>query len=199
MRLNTATPQVPWPLRQVLVASLLAMALWQVHLLAAAEPPRVAAEYDLKAAFLFNLAKFIRWPAAKFEHEDSPLVIGIRGDEALDRFSRLLGEKAIDQHKIQIKAIAQIEELRSCHVIFLSRAEKDDLAQWVAAGNSASALTVGETTDFLQQGGMIQFALASGELRLEINEQCTRQAGINITANALATLVNKGIAKVRSF
>src|SRR5689334_3654094 len=81
----------------------LAICLCREHDVRGADVPPVAQEYDLKAAFLFNLTKFVRWPATKFEQPDSPLVIGIRGDEALERFARVLDGKAIDKHKITVQ------------------------------------------------------------------------------------------------
>jgi hypothetical protein len=32
-------------------------------------------EYELKAAFLFNFAKFVEWPEASFNDEKAPLVL----------------------------------------------------------------------------------------------------------------------------
>src|SRR5690242_13270480 len=178
---------------------LMLLSLGQLDELRAAQLPQVAQEYDLKAAFLFNLVKFVRWPAPKFEADTSPLLIGVRGDEALDRFERLLHNKLIDKRKIVVQHLERIEEVKACHVLFVSRAESERAAEWIEAGKSAAVLTVGETQQFLDQGGMIQFSTESEQLRLEINEQCARQAGLNIMANALSTLVNKGIAKVRNF
>ena len=181
------------------LAMLLAGGLCQSTELSAAEPPAVAEEYDLKAAFLFNLAKFVQWPPEKFAGEESALIIGIRGVEAVDRFTRLLRSKTIGKRKLIVQRLTNLAELPSCHIVFVCRSEKEDPARWTEAGKLAGALTVGETQQFLEQGGMIQFAMESQELRLEINEQCARKAGLTIMANVLATLVNKGIAKIRNF
>jgi hypothetical protein len=172
--------------------------LGQVLVATSAELPRVAEEYDLKAAFLFNLAKFVRWPAANFSRDDSPIVIGVRGDDALESFGRMLRDKSIAQHKILVQRLERVEDVKNCHIAFISRAEKDQVAEWAMAGKSAAVLTVGETQGFLEQGGMIRFSTQSDELRLEINEQGIRRAGLNIMANALSALVNKGIAKIRN-
>jgi hypothetical protein len=198
MRFLAAMSNTMPPFRPLL-AALLAAGLCQVANAIAAEPPRVAEEYDLKAAFLFNLAKFVQWPPVKFAQEDSPLVIGVRGDEAFDRFGRLLGNKVIGKHKLVVRRLESTEDLRSCHILFLSRSEKEPLEGWAEAGKGAGALTVGETEKFLEQGGMIQFSLEAQELRLQINAQCVQRGGLTITANALSALVNKGIAKVRNF
>ena len=175
------------------------MSLGLTFELCGAQLPQVAQEYDLKAAFLFNLAKFVRWPAPKFEAESAPVLIGVRGDDALDRFDRVLRDKLIDKHKIVVQRLERLEDVKACHILFISRSGNNQLAEWMEAGKSAAVLTVGETQQFLEQGGMIQFSIESEQLRLEINEQCARQAGLTIMANALSTLVNKGIAKVRNF
>lgn len=178
---------------------LLFLSLGPAYPAAGAQLPQVAQEYDLKAAFLFNLVKFVRWPAPKFQGEASPLLIGVRGADAGDRFERLLRNKLIDKRQVIVQPLERIEQVKACHVLFISRAENNGAAEWIEAGKAAAVLTVGETQEFLDQGGMIQFAIESEQLRLEINEQCARQAGLNIMANALSTLVNKGIAKVRNF
>jgi hypothetical protein len=179
--------------------AVLTLCLCQTLELTGAELPQVAQEYDLKAAFLFNLTKFVRWPPAKLNQPDSPLIIGIRGEDALERFARVLQGKTIDKHKLTIQRLERVEDVRSCQVVFISRSEKERLADWTEAGKSAAVLTVGEAQQFLEQGGMIRFSIESEQLRLEINEQCAHQAGVNIMANALSTLVNKGIAKIRNF
>ena len=58
-------------------------------------------------------------------------------------------------------------------------------------------LTVGESDKFLDSGGMIRFYLEADNLRLEINNDSIHHAGLSIKANALSTLVNKGIAKLK--
>ena len=161
--------------------------------------PRVANEYDLKAAFIFNLAKFIQWPAGRFAREDSPLVIGVVGDAALDRFTRTLQDRTIDKHKLVVRRVEQPKELPECHLLFISRTGERQVADLVEASRTEKVLMVGETDQFLELGGMILFTLESDELRLQINDRRIRSAGLNITASALSALVNKGIARIREF
>jgi hypothetical protein len=163
-----------------------------------AELPKTVDEYELKGAFLFKLAKFVRWPDQKFEQPTAPLVIGVRGMEAWDRFSRLLRDKTLDDHKIIVRAVDRPEDVRACHIVFLSRSIEGPLEPWTEAASDTATLTVGESPQFLEQGGMIRFSVDSGELRLEINERRTRRAGVCIMANALSTLVSKGIAKIKN-
>lgn len=163
----------------------------------AASPQLSADEYGLKAAFLYNLAKFIDWPAAKFTEEDCPLVIGVIGQEALERFSAVVRDKMIDKHKVTVRLLAGEEEIKTCHILFITRSQKQRVAEMVEAASKAAVLTVGETDKFLEAGGMIRFYLESDNLRLEINDPAIRSAGLSIKANALSALINKGIAKLR--
>src|SRR5690348_12856820 len=105
------------------------MSLGLAFELSGAQLPQVAQEYDLKAAFLFNLAKFVRWPEAKFGAESAPLLIGVRGDDALDRFDRVLRDKLIDKHRIVVQRLERLEDVKACHILFISRSENDRLAE----------------------------------------------------------------------
>jgi hypothetical protein len=184
-----------------------AIAIWLIALFcvcflpvqAGSPAARVANEYDLKAAFIFNLAKFIQWPAGEFAQVDAPLVIGVVGDDALERFTQTLKDRAIDKHKLVVRRVEQAKELPECHILFISRSGERQVSELIEASKNAKLLTAGETDKFLELGGMILFTLESDEVRLQINDRRIRSAGLNITASALSTLVNKGIAKIREF
>src|ERR1035441_8081084 len=64
-----------------------------------------ADEYSLKAAFLYNLAKFLDWPPDKFQQDDSPLVIGVDGDGAFERFSAVVKDKTIAKHRVEVRRV----------------------------------------------------------------------------------------------
>jgi hypothetical protein len=163
----------------------------------AAPSQLTADEYGLKGAFLYNLAKFIDWPPSKFKQEDSPLVIGVTGQDGFDRVRAVVRDKAIDKHKVVVRLLAGEDEVKECHIVFLTRSQRQRATEMVAAATKAAVLTVGETDKFLETGGMIRFYLEADNLRLEIADASVHQAGLSIKANALSTLINKGIAKLR--
>ena len=167
--------------------------------LCVAAAPIVANKYELQAAYLFRLAKFTEWPAEKFAREDSPLVISVLGDEALDWFTRALTDKAVSKHKVVVQRFEQTNALAGCHILFISRAAGERAAALAQAGGAAGVLTASETGQFLQQGGMLNFYVESDQLRLEIDDQRARRAGLKISSSALSTLVNMGTATIRNF
>ena len=163
----------------------------------AADAPATGDEYDVKAAFLFNLAKFVEWPQEKLKADDSPFVIGVVGQEAVEHVRTVVRDKAIDKHKIVVRLLDGADELKDCHILFLARSDKQRAAEMMAAAQKAPILTVGETEDFLDAGGMIRFYLENDNLRIEISSSSVRQASLVIKANALAVLVKKGIVRMK--
>jgi hypothetical protein len=142
-----------------------------------------AREYQIKAAFLFNFAKFVDWPPHKFNEPDSPLIIGIVGT---DPFGELL-EEAVQDNRIHdrtvtVRHIASMEELRKCHMIFVCRSEADRLGPILAEVRGDNVLTVGETDKFISHGGMINFVMVGDTVRFQINDSAARHAGLKISS-----------------
>jgi hypothetical protein len=163
----------------------------------AAGTPVTADEYDLKAAFLYNFAKFVEWPSDKLKPDDSPLIVGVAGQDAFEHVSAVIREKKIDKHDIVVRLLADKNEIKGCHILFLTRSQKQETSVMVAAANQAGVLTIGETDEFMEAGGMVRFFIESDNLRLEIAPDTARRAGLGIKANALSTLINKGIARLK--
>ncbi|HXP59960.1 MAG TPA: YfiR family protein [Dongiaceae bacterium] len=144
-------------------------------------------EYQVKAVFLFNFAKFIEWPAAKLGGPDSPLVIGIIGDNP---FGTLLEEtikdQAINGHKLVSRAISTTAEAVACHIVFISRSEKERLRPLLAALKGQPVVTVSELRGFAQDGGMIALVLLNGRVKLEINPAAAGEAGVKLSSKLLS-------------
>lgn len=140
-------------------------------------------EYQVKAAFLFNFAKFVLWPPHKFNQPDSPLIIGIVGN---DPFGGLLEEavegKQINDRSVMVQHIDTMEELRKCHMIFVCRSESDRLGPILAEVRGDNVLTVGETDKFISKGGMINFVMVGDKVRFEINNSAAWHAGLKISS-----------------
>jgi hypothetical protein len=142
-----------------------------------------SSEYQVKAAFLFNFAKFVDWPSRKFTEPDSPLIIGIVGS---DPFGALLEEQVQDQQindrTVVVRHIQSMEELRKCHMIFVCRSEAERLGPILSEVRGDNVLTVGETDKFISRGGMINFVVTDGQVHFEINDSATRHAGLKISS-----------------
>jgi len=109
-------------------------------------------EYGLKAAFLFNFAKYVEWPPEGFADKTSPLVIGVLGQNPFGNdLDQTVRSKTINGRSLQIKEIPHsVTEATNCHILFICTSEKKRLPEILSGLRGAHVLTVGETDRFTQ-------------------------------------------------
>jgi len=150
-------------------------------------------EYEVKAAYLYNFAKFIDWPAEKLAEGSSPLVIGILGEDPFgNTLDATVKDKAIRNHALKIRRLDAGEDPRGCHILFVGKPQNSELDAIAEKVKDSAVLIVGETNDFLDHGGMIRFFLESDTVRFEINPAPALRARLQISSKLLS------VAKVAS-
>ena len=161
---------------------------------AAAQSAR-APEYQVKAAFLYNFAKFVEWPARAFPGSSAPFRICVLGRDPFgDTLTNVVQGKSISGHAILSLQVQSPAEARSCHVLFLSQSDPETLKQGLDRLRGLPILTVGESADFLALGGMINFVLEEDRVRFEINLEAAERHRLKLSSKllAVARLVNVG-------
>ena len=142
-------------------------------------------EYRIKAAFLYNFARFVEWPQedARNEHK---LVIGVLGK---DPFGPILDEtvrgKKARGRPLEIKRLSNADDTASCDLVFVSSSERRRIETLLTALNGAKVLTVGETPNFLDKGGMINFVIENERVRIDLNLGTTRAAGLSVSSQLI--------------
>jgi hypothetical protein len=167
-------------------ASLIALALVLPGAVMRAQP--AASEHQIKAAFLYNFAKFVQWPVPS--GAAGPIAICVLGR---DPFGSIL-EATVQDKNINGRALAvrRLQEPSSaCHILFVSESESARLAPVLHSAETAGQLTVGELPSFTESGGMIGFVVKGNKVRFEINLDAANRAHIQISSRLLqlATIV----------
>lgn len=174
------------------LAGLLVMLLAGAELRAQPAPSR---EYQIKAVFLFNFAQFVEWPPAAFASAQAPLVIGVLGEDPFGSFldQAVQGEKA-GQRPLEVRRYAQVSDIDACHILFISRSEAGRLDEIVARLNGRGTLTVSDIDGAAVRGVMIRFINQNNHLRLRINLDAAKFAGLTISSKLLrpAEIVTAG-------
>lgn len=145
--------------------------------LRAAAPP-TANEDAVKAAFIYNFALFVEWPA-EAQHA-GPFVLGVLGDDAFaDVLTEVTRGKTTNRRPVQVRRLTAVDDPRSCQLIFIgAAADKQGVVLRRARGYPV--LTVGETADFLRDGGIIRFVIENDQLRFQIHPAAAAASGLHI-------------------
>ena len=142
-------------------------------------------EYLIKAAFLYNFAKFVDWPSDAFKDEQSPLYLSILGDDPFGSALDSLRDKTVRGRPLVIRRCKSIEQVAGSHILFISPSEKDNLRPILNALKNSSILTVSETDRFGQQGGMINFLTVDNKIQFEINPVAAQGGRLKIGSQLL--------------
>lgn len=149
----------------------------------AADP---ASEYEVKAAFLYNFTKFVEWPDTAFTDDKAPVVICIFGNDPFGTALDPMESMSAQGRKFLIKRCKSLDQLRTCHVVFISQSERDRLATILAYLAKSGALTIGDMEGFAEAGGMINLYEAGNKIRFAINVDAAQSAGLRISSQLLA-------------
>jgi len=169
-----------------LVALAVCLTLFSGNTLIAAESPG-ATESQVKAVFLFNFAKYVDWPDAAFSNTNAPITIGLIGTDPFgDKLEHVIEGKTVKSRPFVIKHLASDAELSGCQILFISHSEAPRMREIMAKAGPLPILTVGEDETFAQNGGIINFVLKNGNVRLEIDLAAARKAGVTISSRLLA-------------
>ena len=183
------------PLRRLRFSPL--SALFALALISLAGSMRAAqdnpSEYQLKAAFVYNFAKFVEWPAKAYSGPESPFSICILG---ADPFGSVIDDtlrgKTVADHPVVIHRDKDASAVRHCQIVFVSSSERRRLPDILTSLKGASVLVVGDADGFAAAGGAIELTLQDNRVRFAINPGAADGAGLKISSQllALATIVH---------
>jgi hypothetical protein len=182
----------------IFLGTLLALAVgWIAGASPACAQAPLPAEYQVKAAFLINFAKYADWPAEAFAGASSPIVIAVLGETRVtEEVQKVIAGRTANGRKIVLKRLASGEETGVCHILFISVVEQQHSPGLLARLREAGVLTVGESDDFLERGGIINLARREQKVALEVNLTAAGQARIKLSSKLLSVAETvKGKAK----
>ena len=169
-------------LRRVLFA---ALAFVLLPLCVARSQTAPLPEYNVKAAFLLNIAKYSNWPPQSFADPAAPIVLGIFGDDpfgpALDR---LVHGRVINDRKITVRRSRRVADLRGAHVVFICASENDRAAAICANLAESGTLCVGDT-EATAAITAISFSIENGRVVFSVNLAAVKRANVAISSKLL--------------
>jgi YfiR/HmsC-like len=151
-------------------------------------------EFEVKATYLYNFARFVEWPTTAAAAKSDSFAICVLGQDpfgpALDA---IVAGETIGGKAVLVKRVLKPQEAVSCGVLYISSSEETRLREVLAGLDKAAVLTVSDIPQFSQRGGMIQFVQESNKIRFEVNLASAEGAGLTLSSELLkvAVLVRK--------
>ena len=142
-------------------------------------------EYDVKAAFLLNIAKYTDWPSQAFSGPSAPIVIAILGDDPFGAMlDRLVQGRVVNDRTVVVRRSKRVADLRGAHVVFISASEGERAASICASLSDSRALCVGDTAQTGAVAG-IHVAIEGGKVAFNVNLPAVRKSGVAISSKLL--------------
>lgn len=173
------------PAPGVLRAALALCVLWPLVVSAGGQ---AAPDVSLKAAFLYNFAKFAEWPALP---SGAPIAVCIVGDDEIAAsFVQTVRGHTINGHTLELRRPQESTSWRTCHLLFLGSAETRRSLAGLTGVRRLPVLTVGDDRGFAQAGGIIELYVEAGRIRFAINVDAAERSGVRLSSRLL------GLARV---
>jgi hypothetical protein len=143
-------------------------------------------EYKVKAAYLYNLLLFVRWPESGSSDDlRSPVRVCLLGRDPFGDAIDPIVQRKVGKRPIALLRLADHRDTSGCHLVFVGSSEKARLSRLLRALRDNNVLSVGDMEGFARRGGMVGLVLKGGKVRLEINRTAAREAGLRLSAKLL--------------
>jgi hypothetical protein len=152
-------------------------------------------EYQVKAVFLFNFARFVDWPAVTFVSASAPFTLCVYGDDPFgaDLDAVVRGE-TIGGRQMLVRRLHDPRDAPQCQIVFIAGSAERELESVVASLDRRATLTVSDIEGAARRGAMIRMMTVNGRIRLRINLDAVRAAHLTVSSNLLrsAEVVGSG-------
>ncbi len=154
-------------------------------------------EYQIKAVFLLNFSRFVEWPPTTFESPDAPFVVGVFGDDPFGAdLDQVMKGETVQGRPIVVQRVTSAQEAAQCQILFVHRWSGAPMNKVLDAIDATGTLTVSDDEAAVQRGAMIVLVTQNNRVKLQVNVDRSRAAGLTISSNLLrsAQIVSGGPA-----
>jgi len=153
-----------------------------------------SAEDKLKAAFIYNFAKFITWPATVFDSRPA-ITVCVLGTSPITQAIAGMQGRSAQGKPIKILNLPQNTATPSCDITFIPKGERVDISAILATSRNTTALTISDVPGFATSGGMIELASEDKRVAFDVNLQELERGGLRVSPQLLKVARTVQVAK----
>ena len=144
-------------------------------------------EYHVKAAFLYNFAKFIDWPPNAAASSTDSFTICVLGRDPFGRaLDDVISGKAIDGHPFLVRRLSDARQLGGCRILFVNAPERGQFSSNFTDSRQPGLLTVSDSSSTVANGVVINFTMDQGRVRFEINLTAAERENLKVSSRLLS-------------
>lgn len=148
-----------------------------------ADETAVNKEYQIKAAYLYNILKFVDWPENKIQ---LPLMLCVYGKNPFGELLKPLESRTVAGRSIRISYIVNTPA-STCDVVFIGKSSNEQIIKLITVLGGKGVLTVGEQPGFLDAGGIVEFVEKNNTIRFNVNMTRAQKIGLPINSQLTDT------------
>ena len=162
-------------------------------------PPHVR-EYVIKAAFIYNFARFTEWPEQAFGTSATPIRLCLLGGNPFGRAIDSLAGKKIGEREVAVSQVLWAEQAADCHLLFISEAAAGHMPEILPLVEGKPVLTIGDTPDVVGAGAIIGLQIVDKKIRFRVNLDNVERSGLKLSSRLLnlAAIVRNDVGEVGS-
>jgi hypothetical protein len=144
-------------------------------------------EQTIKAALIFNITRFVEWPASAFPSPNAPLVVAILGqDDVAGALEPMLLNKSVGGHPFEVRRVLTVEEARGGHVLYVAASEKRHAREVLKELRGTATLTIADFERFGEMGGHVDLVWQDRRVRVFVNPESATESRLKISAKLLS-------------
>ncbi len=143
-------------------------------------------EYEIKAAFLYNFARYVEWPDDAVKEPRDAFVVSILGEDPFGGvLDRIAERKTVQDKRIVVRRLKSMADYTPCHLLFIASSEEARLAEVADRLKAAPVLTVGDGAGWARRGTVMSFTMEERKVRFEANLEAAKRTGLKISSQLL--------------
>jgi hypothetical protein len=154
-------------------------------LFASAAQAQDVTEPSLKAAFVYNFAKFTEWPLDVLPATASFTACVLGDGPVSDALERTVKGRMLSGHSISVSRVALNGPLRTCHLLYVSGVTAAQVSAIVTIVKDAPVLTISDIDDFAPLGGIVHMFVENGRMRFDLNVDRAKLSRLQLSSKLL--------------
>jgi len=139
----------------------------------------------LKVAYIYNIAKFTRWPAEIWTSPTAPFQLCFYAKESVEKELQTLQKKEINGHPIALLEPEDEQDFKQCHALYIDSKERHRYRYLLSLINQQTVLIISDDSPFFDYGGLFNLVEKDQRLRFQVSTQQLSQSQLKFSSKLL--------------